>query len=123
MNNEDIMLQLDEYYVYNRGESRKPKTCKLSLFNMRKYFLVHNTLFIMLKIFIGFIFFGLPIYLFKKIINSNNIFHENIQNNTSYSYAGLPLIISVAVFLLYVVIVTISKVQMLCQNRLYFYLI
>ena len=117
MNNEDMNFNFDDYYTYHRGEYRKTKTLKLTLFNLRKYFLVHNTLFILFKIFLGFLFLGLPIFVFKKILNSNNVI-DNIQTHSSYHFAGLPLIISVLVFLCYVVIVTIIKSVMLCQTRL-----
>ncbi len=117
MNNEDIDFNFDDYYTYHRGEYRKSKTFKLTLFNLRKYFLVHNTLFIFLKIFLGVLFLGLPIFLFKKILNSNNLI-DNSQINSSYYLAGLPMIISVLIFLSYVVVVIILKSIMLCQTRL-----
>ena len=119
MNNEEQEFNFDEYYTYHRGEYRKSKTFKLTLFNLRKYFLAHNTFFILFKIFVGLIFFGLPIFLFKQLINSNNNMEMTPQTSSSYHVAGLPLIIAIVLFLIYVVIATVIKSLLLCQNRLY----
>jgi hypothetical protein len=99
------------YYAMNK------KTIKHSLFEIRKYFLENNTTYILLKILIGLILFGIPIFIFKKIINLNNT--ENSKTLTNYSSAAIPLIISITIFVIYVLALIIMKVCFLCKNRLY----
>ena len=70
MNNEDMNFNFDDYYTYDRGEYRKTKTLKLTLFNLRKYFLVHNTLFILFKIFLA----RIPVSMLLILSNLRKLF-------------------------------------------------
>jgi hypothetical protein len=99
------------YYTarYNR------KNMKQKLFQIRKYFLFHNSYYILCKILIGLLLFALPIYLFKQIINSQNTMTNEASN---YVSASFPLIAGIIIFLGIIISLFVMKSLMLCKNRL-----
>lgn len=97
----------------------KKSNSKNSIFMLRTYFLNNNTIYVFLKIFLGFLLFGLPVYFFKQIINLNNtkVNDLNYSSTTNYSTAAVPLIISISIFVFYIVVLLILKSLNLCTNR------
>jgi H+/Cl- antiporter ClcA len=108
--------QYHDYYS-SRYNNKNIKSFKHFLYEFRKYFFDHNTIYIFIKIFIGFIFFGLPIFLFKQILsNSNQI--EKDKEYSNYFSAIFPLLIAVGFLLLLVSFMMGYKCIYLIKNSL-----
>jgi len=85
------------------------------LYKLRRYFALNNTKFIIIKILIGLIFFGIPIICFKLILNSKNNFENEY---TFYTWATLPLYLSVFLTLLGLIVSIVHKIMSIFKNRL-----
>jgi predicted permease len=115
MKNENVkFFHLDEYNQSYHREKKK-KNFKHKLLAIRKYFVEHNTIYILVKILIGLILFGLPIFIFKKIINKNN---SSDVETSNYKSASIPLIMAIVIFIIYVLGLIAIKCFQLCKNRL-----
>jgi len=104
-----------KYYYAENYPQEAPKNFKYRLFHIRKYFALNTTKYILLKILIGLIFFGVPIYFFKLIINYNNSLEVEVSN---YRHAAIPLICSIALLILYVVMLIMMKCVLFFKNHL-----
>ena len=104
-------IDINNAYCYARNR----KSMKLKFFQIRKYFVYHNTKFILFKILIGLLIFALPIFLFKQIINSKNTMTSEVS---SYVSAAMPLVASIIIFLTFLLCLIVIKCLMLCRNRL-----
>lgn len=100
--------------IYFKQETKR--SFKYKLFEIRKFFLYHNTLFIFIKIFLGMLVFGLPIFLFKKNAKSNNSDEYNQISN--YSSSAAPLFCSILGFMLYIAVLIVIKFSHICKNKL-----
>jgi hypothetical protein len=107
-------FDLDVNNAYHLARYNR-KTMKQKLFQIRKFFLFHNSYYIICKILIGLLLFALPIYLFKQIINGQNTMTNEASN---YVSASFPLIAGIIIFMVFIISLFVMKTLMLCKNRL-----
>jgi hypothetical protein len=107
----------EDYNSNYPRELKHKKLLKHKLFEIRKYFIDHSTLFTLLKIFLGFLLFGFPIFLSKLIINNNNITTGSGSGNTNYTSAALPFMIATGLFTILILLLILIKVCLLCKEN------
>ena len=88
---------------------------KFILFQIRKYFYDNITIYITIKILFGLLLLGIPLFIFKQIINKNN---NKYINNSNYTEAVLPIIISNIICIFIILFLIIIKLFYLFKNKL-----